>query len=269
VDEATQRAFSKVSLEPAAAGSDDEGSGSEGSDGDAAAAARGYAGPPLGMWEFRQTDVRRDTGSKLKRHGAVAELRLNQRWRGLVLSSNGRRTISPADRELVGCGGIACVNCSWAKVDGEVPFAKMKSVGGERLLPFLVAANPTKYGQPMLLSSAEAMAAGLYICGFKADARALMGSFKWGASFWQLNGEMLDVYSDCTNADDVIAAQNVALQRIRDERAQRVADSEANAGDIYGGMPLPPSESEDEGSDTTEGSRAERDDRGTDVDSRQ
>ncbi|KAJ1618191.1 hypothetical protein T492DRAFT_1094725, partial [Pavlovales sp. CCMP2436] len=196
------------------------------------------------MWEFRQTDVRRDTGSKLKRHGAVSELRINQRWRGLVLSSNGKRTISPENREVVASGGIAYVNCSWAKVDGEVPFAKMKSVGGERLLPFL-------YGQPMVLSSAEAFAAGLYTCGFKADARRVMASFKWGDSFWQLDGEQLDVYANCKGADEVIAAQNAALQRLRDERQVRADFAQVSAGDIYGGASLPPSGSEDEGESET------------------
>lgn len=268
MEDATARAFSRASLGPAADASDeDDGNGSAGSGSgsdsgpEADGAGGAYAGPPLGMWEFRQTDVRRDTGSKLKRHGAVSELRVNQRWRGLVLSSNGRRTISPEDRELVGHGGIACVNCSWARVDGDVPFAKLKSVGGERLLPFLVAANPTKYGQPMVLSSAEAFAAGLYICGYKADARKLMGSFKWGDSFWQLNGEQLDVYAACATADEVIAAQNVALQRIRDERSQRAREAAASAGDIYGGMPLPPSESEDESEEGAEEDAAGREER--------
>ncbi|KAG8459762.1 hypothetical protein KFE25_014325 [Diacronema lutheri] len=264
VDDATVRAFSRAALAPS--GGDDHGDGGSGGsrsggasahssdcdddDGDNGTGAGGggaYAGPPLGMWEFKQTDARRDTGSKLKRRGAVTELRVNQRWRGLVLSSNGTRTISPQDRELVAHCGIACVNCSWARVDGDVPFAKLKSAGGERLLPFLVAANPTKYGQPMVLSSAEAFAAGLYICGFKADARRLMASFKWGDSFWQLNGEQLDVYARCSTADEVIAAQNAALDAIRDERRARAREAEASAGDIYGGMPLPSSGSESGG----------------------
>lgn len=255
VEEETVRAFSRAALGSGAPAPADEASGS-GSDAEPGREGA-YAGPPLGMWEFRQTDVRRDTGSRLKRHGAVIELRINQRWRGVVLSSNGRRTISPEDRELVRHGGIACVNCSWARVDGDVPFAKLKSAGGERLLPFLVAANPTKYGQPMVLSSAEAFAAGLYICGFKADARRLMASFKWGDSFWQLNGEQLDVYAGCASADAVIAAQGAALQRIRDERTERAREAEASAGDIYGGMPLPPSGSGSEGEEGEEEEGAE------------
>ncbi len=51
--------------------------------------------------------------------------------------------------------------------------------GGDRLLPFLLAANPTKYGQPCTLSSAEALAAALAIAGKEADARTLMARFNW------------------------------------------------------------------------------------------
>mmetsp|Transcript_47098 Transcript_47098/g.108487 ORF Transcript_47098/g.108487 Transcript_47098/m.108487 type:complete len:123 (+) Transcript_47098:546-914(+) len=103
----------------------------------------------------------------------------------------------------------------------------------------------------MVLSSAEAFAAGLYICGFKADARKVMASFKWGDSFWQLNGEQLDVYANCKGADEVIAAQNAALQRLRDERQVRADFAQVSAGDIYGGASLPPSGSEDEGESET------------------
>ena len=113
---------------------------------------------------------------------------------------------------------VCVVNCSWAALEDvstdacpcsqlglgssqlrrccvQVPFSKMKSVGGDRLLPFLVAANPTKYGKacvlsrcplqaavhttapvplvplegdhPCVMTSAEALAAACYICGFK------------------------------------------------------------------------------------------------------
>ena len=86
-----------------------------------------------------------------------------------MLSPDATSTVSPADRELVGKGGAAVVNCSWAGLDS-VPFVKMKS-GGSRLLPFLIASNPTKYGQPCVLSSAEALAAALYITGYQVQKR--------------------------------------------------------------------------------------------------
>jgi len=161
---------------------------------------------PLGMWELDQTDTKRDTGSKLKRFKMAKQLKLGEKWRGVVLSPNGKFVISPKDRDHVARGGVCVVNCSWACLE-DVPFSKMKSVGGDRLLPFLVAANPTKYGKPCILSSAEALAAACYICGFKEDAFAIMSKFKWGASFFGLNGDLLERYSECADSEEVLSVQ--------------------------------------------------------------
>jgi pre-rRNA-processing protein TSR3 len=109
----------------------------------------------LGMWEMNQNDTRRDTGSKLCRMGMAKRLTVREHWGGIILSPAATRTVSKDDRELIARYGVGVVNCSWAKLD-DVPFHKLKS-GGDRLLPYMFAANPTKYGQPCTLSSCEAM----------------------------------------------------------------------------------------------------------------
>ena len=149
---------------------------------------------PLAMWEMNQNDKKRDTGTRLCNIGMARVLRPKERFGGIVLSPAGQRTVSAEDHDLVARGGCCVVNCSWACLD-KVPFDLFKCGGGARLLPFLLAANPTKYGQPCVMSSCEALAAALYITGHKADARFVMGRFKWGESFFQLNQEMLDVYA--------------------------------------------------------------------------
>ena len=101
---------------------------------------------------------------------------------------------------------------------------RLRRSGGDRLLPFLIASNPTKYGQWYTLSSAEAMAAALFITGFGDDARAVMACFSWGDSFWQLNGRLLDVYASCADAAEVLAAQQGFMDQIQGEKDSRALE---------------------------------------------
>lgn len=127
-------------------------------------------------------------------------------FRGLVLSPNGKQSVSLADREIVTKGaGISVIDCSWAKVQ-ELPYKQVRS-GVHRLLPFLVAANPVNYGRPYKLSCAEAIAATLYIVGLKEEARQVMDEFPWGAEFLKINADCLEDYAACKSSEDVILAQ--------------------------------------------------------------
>jgi ribosome biogenesis protein Tsr3 len=124
-----------------------------------------------------QCDSKKCTGRKLARLSALKELRVSQGWAGVILSPSGKQACSRADHEIVKAYGIAVVDCSWAKLD-EVPFGKIKGKH-ERLLPFLVAANPVNYGKPLKLSCVEAIAATMMLTGFPREASAILGKFKW------------------------------------------------------------------------------------------
>ncbi|KAJ1835213.1 ribosome biogenesis protein tsr3, partial [Coemansia sp. RSA 2711] len=189
-------------------------------------------GVPLAMWDFDHCDPKRCSGRRLVRLGVVRQLRLNQGFRGIVLSPVGTGVVSRADAALVRQHGAAMIDCSWARLD-DVPFARIRTTHN-RLLPYLVAANPVNYGRPWRLNCAEALAAAFFIVGWPEIGDAIMANFKWGHAFRELNAALLDKYARCESADGVLQAQNdwIAMaDREAMAREQQLADyAQINAG---------------------------------------
>lgn len=174
---------------------------------------------PVSMWDLNHCDPKKCSGRKLSRMNMIKSLRLGQRFPGLVLTPEGQKVVSPADRDTMMSLGTAVIDCSWARLD-ETPFNKMKA-GHPRLLPLLMAANPVNYGKPYRLNCVEAIAATMYICGDKAGARYYMGKFKWGHSFLSLNEELLEAYAACSNSVEVVAVQDKYLEDRQLEKVKR------------------------------------------------
>ncbi|KIK81229.1 hypothetical protein PAXRUDRAFT_832997 [Paxillus rubicundulus Ve08.2h10] len=185
---------------------------------------------PVAMWDFDHCDPRRCSGKKLARLGLIKELKVGSPFRGIVISPIGTSVVSPADRHIVAKDGLAVVECSWARLD-DVPFSKLSSPH-ERLLPYLLATNPTNYGKPWKLNCVEALAAAFYITGFDHHAETLLSGFGWGESFWKVNRMYLEKYQTCKSATEVDAMQNAILAELQESYAQarREKDLEANSG---------------------------------------
>lgn len=180
------------------------------------------AKPPkfnVAMWDLNHCDPKKCSGRKLARHGLITNLKLGQRFPGLVLTPVGVNCVSPLDREIIEISGLAVVDCSWAKI-AETPFGRMKSPN-PRLLPFLVAANPINYGKPCQLSCVEAIAAALFIVGLKEEARWYLSKFSWGHSFLTLNEELLEAYALCKDSKEILEAQNAFLEKAKAEKLNR------------------------------------------------
>ena len=197
----------------------------------------------LRMWDFTQCDPKRCTGARLARRGIFDRMPLKQHFRGIVLSPEGKTVLSPADREILETSGMSLIDCSWARLQ-EIPFRQM-SAGHHRLLPFLVAANSVNYGRPGKLTCAEAAAATLYICGKPDAAKAVLDEFSWGNEFLKINQEVLDIYSMCSDAEDVVTKQNEWLEMAQNQTASS-GNREVDPTGKQHGLPgeLPPSDDE-------------------------
>jgi len=128
----------------------------------------------------------------------------------IILDPYSQKALSCEDREAVMGKGLVGLDCSWKRLD-KVPF-KLKTGKNSRSLPFLIAANPTNYGKPCILSTAEAIAASFYIIGFKDIAVDIMSPFKWGPHFLKLNEELLKSYSKAKNSLEVVEIQNEYIE---------------------------------------------------------
>lgn len=174
----------------------------------------------LFMWEFGQNDPKRDSGSKLSRLGFASHLRVGQTYNGIVLSSQATTIVSQSDMEIVQEYGISGINCSWNRLE-EIPFGSMGKTRNQRLLPYLFAANTVNYGKPFKMNTAEALAACLYIVGFKDDAIKILDPFSYGNEFIKINYEALEEYSKCKDSNEVKALETQYKLQILNEKERK------------------------------------------------
>ncbi|PSR97734.1 hypothetical protein BD289DRAFT_73369 [Coniella lustricola] len=177
-------------------------------------------------WDLGHCDPKRCSGKRLMRAGLMRELHLGQRHNGVIITPNGKHTLSPADRELMDTYGAAVVECSWARTS-EVQWNK---VGGkcERLLPYLVAANTVNYGKPLRLNCAEALAAAFAICGHLDWAEQVLEPFSYGQAFLKINAKLLRKYAECEDEAGIKQAEKDWIERLEKEYANNREEGSDN-----------------------------------------
>jgi pre-rRNA-processing protein TSR3 len=165
------------------------------------------------VYHAAQCDPRKCTALKLKRHGLVRlvhQMKFLPR-RAIVLNPYSEIAFSPADRKRMEDFGLSALDYSWEQSNEVLP----KHVrGNSRCLPFLVAGNPVNFGKPTKLTTAEALAAALYIGGFKKDASELLSVFKWGHTFLELNRERLEDYSRAQTSAETVKMQERFMEGV-------------------------------------------------------
>jgi len=160
-----------------------------------------------------EDDPRKCTAARLVR---AREIRVARDVRkippgAVVLDPEAAKALSREDIDAVRKFGLLVVDCSWNQLE---QFPRLRKGLRHRALPFLVAANPVNFGKPQRLCSAEAVAAALYILGEKDHARRTMAHFRWGDTFFEVNGELLEGYSLASTSAEVVKVQNEAIGSI-------------------------------------------------------
>lgn len=208
--------------------------------------------PPFkaACWDFNHCDSKRCSGKRLMHFGLMRELAIGQKFAGVVISPNAKKVVSPADRELLEVHGAAVVECSWVRVK-EVPWAR---IGGkcERLLPYLVAANPVNYGRPWRLNCVEALAATFMICGKREWAEVALEHFSYGKPFLEINSQLFERYAKCEDEEGVKKAEEMWLKKLEREYA-RNRGGEEDGGDVWAGGNLNRVDVEEESEEEEEG----------------
>ncbi|KAK5114726.1 hypothetical protein LTR62_002300 [Meristemomyces frigidus] len=195
----------------------------------------GYKRPSFkaAAWDLNHCDAKRCSGKRLMRLGLMRELHVGQKHPGVVISPKAKTIVSPADRKTLEQFGAAVVEASWNRIE-EVPFAK---IGGPnpRLLPYLIAANPTNYGKPWRLNCVEALAACFFICGHRDWAEEVLSPFSYGVSFIDINEAVLKRYAACKDEEEVKKAEEVWLAKIENEWKADREEREEKKGDAWSG----------------------------------
>jgi pre-rRNA-processing protein TSR3 len=163
--------------------------------------------PRILIYNAEQCDPKKCTAIRLSRMKKARILKtMRQIPRGaVVLNPVSEVAFSPADREAIKKSGIVGLDCSWKQAENIFAGSRF---GALRALPYLLAANPINTYKPIKLSTAEALAAALYIAGYKDEAEEIMSVFKWGPSFITLNKELLDAYAKCESSTEVVQVQS-------------------------------------------------------------
>jgi pre-rRNA-processing protein TSR3 len=166
--------------------------------------------PVHAIW-LAQDDPKKNTAVRLSRRG---DLRLHERFnqlprRGIILEPLCGKVLGPEDHSILleEGGSLVGLDCSWAQIEDSVSQVMKRTKLKARMLPLLLAANPVNWGKPGKMTTAEALAASLYLIGRQEQARKLLGAFRWGEQFFILNKEPLDAYSAANSSEELVNLQ--------------------------------------------------------------
>jgi pre-rRNA-processing protein TSR3 len=153
---------------------------------------------------LKDDDPKKATMKKLERFGMAGITRLGAAKGMVILTPYAGKILLPSDSTLMKNRGVCLIEGSWKKHD------RFEAITGHyaRSLPKLLAVNPVNYGKVQILSSVEALAAALYITGYREQAEAVLSKFNWGLTFLQVNHEPLELYCKALTEEDMKKMEN-------------------------------------------------------------
>ncbi|MFX0083894.1 MAG: DUF367 family protein [Candidatus Hodarchaeota archaeon] len=141
--------------------------------------------PKLYCLHYNECDPKKCSAIKLNKFNLLKMIKSIKGYlkSSIILNPFAQKVISLDDRELILKYGLIVIDCSWKKL------LKLSNLDSEntRKLPALIAANPINYGKWEKLSSAEALAAALFITKFNDYGDLILSKFNWGTQFKELN----------------------------------------------------------------------------------
>jgi pre-rRNA-processing protein TSR3 len=146
---------------------------------------------------FRQDDPKKCTAAKMVKF-KLATCVKSTSSNTLLLDPFAQKTLLRNDASLV--DSITGIDCSW-ELAGKT-FTK-KFLGIARKLPPLLAGNPVNYSKLGKLTTVEAIAGAAFIMNFSAIAHNLLDKFKWGHTFYDLNQDLLEDYSQANSEKEI------------------------------------------------------------------
>lgn len=168
----------------------------------------------LVVYNARECDPKKCTTMRLHRFGKIQMVfqARNLPNGAILLDPFAEQALSRRDAEVASQCGLVALDCSWKQIK---QIFRLRKRMVPRSLPYLVAANPTHYGRPTTLSTAEALAAALFILGERSRAREILSIFKWGPTFLELNHEPLEAYARARNSTEVVSFQHQFMPSVR------------------------------------------------------
>ena len=146
---------------------------------------------------LKQDDPKKCSAAKLVKFGLAKNVKKTS-GKSLILDPFAKKSILNKDKKLI--DSITGIDCSWNLADQT--FTTNFS-GIHRKLPPLFAGNPVNYSKLNKLTTVEAIAATVFILGNKDLCLQLLDKFKWGHTFFELNKNLLEDYSQLESEDQI------------------------------------------------------------------